>query len=338
MLTDSHFDKNNIVEVEDVLDQAIDLCIENNVKTIFSLGDAFTSRTGQTLSVLIARKNWLSRCRDKDIDVFEIPGNHDKTDLESEDSYLDIYSDQPNYHLYKKEKVLRFHGLICCFLPYFPEDGSYPKRLQDLAAKARKSPEKKLLFTHIAVDGVKNNDGTEVSNTLSGSLFKTFDSVFVGHYHNRSQVGKNIHYIGSPRPKDFGEDDNKGFTILYDDGSFEYTKARFRRFIKIKVDVTASNNAEIETLISKYSNSEHRVRFVVSGEEEDLALLNTSDFSKVGIELKKEPTRISRAISGADEVRVQPLTKASILTSFIQYCKDNGIEGKLKKKGLSYLK
>ena len=91
------------------------------------------------------------------IELYQIPGNHDKTDLDSPDSYLDMFDRvYSTYHLFKEEEAVKINGVLCCFLPYFLESGSYPKRLKKIAKKASKSSAKyKYLFTHIAVNGVK---------------------------------------------------------------------------------------------------------------------------------------------------------------------------------------
>jgi len=207
LITDTHYHKDNTEEVDDVLDQAIQLALEQGVYRIFHLGDVFTNRVGQGLRVLLAFRRWLRNCGEQGIDVWLIPGNHDKTDLESEESYLDVYDSYSNVTIVGKPTYQTFLDTMVGFLPYFKEDGSYPDRLDELVKFPIDSRIKtRILLTHIAVDGVANNDGTEVTNELGAGRFSHFDNVFVGHYHNRSDVGENIHYIGSARPSNYGED------------------------------------------------------------------------------------------------------------------------------------
>ena len=62
---------------------------------------------------------------------------------------------------------------------------------------------------------------------LPARIFSPFDKVFVGHYHNRTVIpGTGIEYIGSSRQHNFGEDEEKGYTVLYTDGTHEFVKNR----------------------------------------------------------------------------------------------------------------
>ncbi len=338
LLTDTHFDKDNVEVVSDILQQALDKCLELGIKRIFHLGDVFTSRVGQGLMVLLAFKKWLRDCEDAGVKIYLIAGNHDKTDQDSEQSYLHVYKGSfDNLTLFEKESYLLIDGVFCAFLPYFLESGSYPSRLSNLSLKARKADGKRILFTHVAVDGVMNNDGSLVKNELNFRKFKNFDSVFVGHYHNRSQVGRNVFYIGSPRPKDFGEDNDKGFTILYDDGTHELIFARFKKFLRLNVDMSKGKEV-IEKLKLKYNNSEDNIRFVVSGEEEELATLSSKEFSDLGIELKKQPLRLSKSIRAAENSEFLEFDKKTIIQSFLQYCSDNEITRLNRSLGMKYIK
>ena len=339
LITDTHHDKNNIVEVNEIIDQAIEVAKAKGITRIFHLGDVFTSRIGQGMMVLLAQRKWIRKCEEAGIALYPIPGNHDKTDQDVPESYLDVFDGlTSNFHLYREETAVKFKDdVFCCFLPYFLEGGSYPLRLANLASKARKSGCKvRLLFTHIAVDGVRNNDGSLVENALGPNMFKEFTSVFVGHYHNRSQVGDNIFYIGSPRPKDFGEDNEKGFTILYPDGSHQLHLAKFKKFVKVKVDLS-EENVDLDALVKKHGNSEHNVRFVITGTEEDLSLVKTQDLAKVGIDVKKEPERMAKSMQAAENSEVVQFNKGTILKGFMEYCKANAISGPRLKLGLKYI-
>lgn len=341
IVADSHYDKNNVSEVSAVMDQAIDLAIERKINTIFHIGDVFTDRTGQGLMVLLAFSRWLQKCSANGIKVHAIPGNHDKTNQESEESYLDIYEGKYGFKLHRTGKYI-FHSpdVLCCFLPYFPEGGSYLSRLEELWSKVVKvdgqKAQNRFLFTHIAIDGVKNNDGSLVTNNLKPKLFSKFTKVFVGHYHNRSNIGR-IHYVGSIRPKDFGEDNRKGFTILNKDGSHEHVDAKFRKFIKVKVDLT-EEEIDFDGLLSQYNTDEDNIRVVITGTEDQLALVPSKTFSDVGIDLKKESVKALKnmeAAVGSDFVRFD---KAAITKAFVKFCKSNDMPKDQIAVGLKYIR
>lgn len=293
LVADSHYDKDNIGEVDDVLDQALELALEQGAEYIFHLGDVFTNRVGQGLRVLLAFRRWLRKCNERNIEVWMIAGNHDKTDLDAEESYLDVYSSYDNVTVISEPTYWNFKGVVVGFLPYFKEEGTYPARLDELIEEfqMRTNELKQVLLTHIAVDGVANNDGTEVTNDLDIKRFSYFDEVFVGHYHNRSDVGKNIHYIGSARPNNYGEDNEKGFTILYTDATYEYVNAKFRKYVKITVDLDKTDKKVLEKWRKKFEGSLNNVRFVLKGTEEQLSAISSASFEESGIDIKKEDKR-----------------------------------------------
>ena len=75
---------------------------------------------------------------------------------------------------------------------------------------------------------------------MPAHIFEPFDRVFAGHYHNRTKVaGTRIEYIGSSRQFNFGENEEKGYTILCADGSAEFVRNRVNQRYRT-LDVTAA--------------------------------------------------------------------------------------------------
>lgn len=72
---------------------------------------------------------------------------------------------------------------------------------------------------------------------MPARIFLPFDKVFVGHYHNRTVIPQTrIEYIGASRQHNFGEDEEKGYTVLYTDGTHEFVKNRVNMRYRV-VDV-----------------------------------------------------------------------------------------------------
>lgn len=335
ILTDTHLSDDNINLVENIFDQAVHYYQKNGITNFIFIGDFFTSRKAQSLNVLLAAKRIFDQLKILKINFVCIPGNHDKVDLDSESSYLDVFLDEGfivrNY-TFEIINDFCFH-----FLPYFKESGEvYSNYLK--AANNNfydRANKKNILFTHIAVTGVKNNDGSVVENELNTSLFKNFDSVFVGHYHNKSQVGTNVHYIGSAFQNNFGEDDQKGFTILYDDGSHEQVQSEFPKYIKVKVDPT--DKKAIKAAQEEHKHSKDNVRFVFEGEESDLKNIKKEVFAELGIDVKFEkpsavPLHAEDLIEKANSLSFD---RSSINKSFDLFCETKRIED--SSIGKSYL-
>ncbi len=340
-ITDTHSDKDNIREVNDVLFQCLDLAEELGVKYIFHLGDIFTNRTGQGLRVLLAVRRWIKAAHKKGIIICFIAGNHDKTDLDSLDSYLDVYDTFENVVVFRKGDFIIVKGVLLAFLPYFKENGAYPKRLAKLVSKIAeidRDVKCKILLTHIAVDGVKNNDGSPVENELTAKSFKAFDDVLIGHYHNRSEVG-NLTYIGSGLPHNYGENNDKGFTILYSDGSFDFQRSKFSKYLKFPIDLGKKKaKKQMQKVLDLHGDSEHHVRVMLRGTEEQLSAVDSRELEQAGIEVKKESKNVLKSINAAENDEFIEFDKKAIMRGFLEYCKDNEITSKQRSVGLGYLK
>lgn len=98
--------------------------------------------------------------------------------------------------------------------------------------------------------GIRGGLQHSTENELSANLFSRWDNVLVGHYHDRCRVGDNIEYIGASRQFNFGEDEDKGYTLLLADGSLEFIQNKDNtryRVIDIpieKVDIHLSDQLE----------------------------------------------------------------------------------------------
>lgn len=336
ILTDTHKTKDNLKLVENIFDQAIELALEIGCGKIFHGGDWFTNRVGQNLATLMAMKRVFDKIEKAGLEIEGIPGNHDKTDQDSEDSYLDIFSGYENLTLHSKGGFRKFKDITVAFLPYFSQ--SYTERLKELekSAKAQKTTHN-VLITHKAFNGVKNNDGSTVEDGVSTKEVKFWDKVLVGHYHDASKVGKNVFYIGSSYQSNFGENLNdKGFTILFDDGSTDFEPSEFPKYKRIKLE--ANDVESIQTELKHYSNSEDNIRFIFSGNETDIEKINLSNFADVGIDCKFESDEINEEILKVERDNFQQLDSKSIKKHFIKYCKIQNIDKKKVKMGLNILR
>jgi len=325
LLADIHIHKDNLGVVRHILQQSLDIAKEKEISMIIILGDIFTERTGQNMFCLNTFLWYVNHKAFKsgELELCLIPGNHDKVDQELEDSYLDVFSGRNNITLFRKEEYIRdFNdGMTFCFLPYFKENGSYKKRLKSL--KLSTEGQRRVLFTHISVDGARNNDGSVVTSGVSAKDFVGFDGTFIGHYHDFSEINKKVRYIGATHCHNYGEDNKKGFTVLYDDGSFEMIRSEFPKFIKRKFDLSEVSMEEIEKLRKKYEGSIHNIRFIFVGSDDQLAMVDRTKFEDSGIDVKTESRRILKNVEVAEETTIIKFDPSQIRKLFIQYCAKN---------------
>lgn len=239
LLNDIHISKDNIPAFKANWQEAIDICRKMDVKEIAIGGDLFFSRAAQTLDVLLAVHDALLTAAEHGIHVTIAEGNHDKVNQENERGYCHVF-DQHSNVLVCDEYVSLPLGDDCRFvlhmMGYFPEDGSFCTRLDRLKEEALDPKHLNFLYIHEGINGAlaQPND-----KELPAKIFEDFDKVFVGHYHNRTIIDKTrIEYIGSSRQHNFGEDEEKGYTVIYTDGSHEFIKNKVNNRYRV-IDVSA---------------------------------------------------------------------------------------------------
>ena len=239
LLNDIHISKDNIPAFKANWQEAIDICRKMDVKEIAIGGDLFFSRAAQTLDVLLAVHDALLTAAEHGIHVTIAEGNHDKVNQENERGYCHVF-DQHSNVLVCDEYVSLPLGDDCRFvlhmMGYFPEDGSFCTRLDRLKEEALDHKRLNFLYIHEGINGAlaQPND-----KELPAKIFEDFDKVFVGHYHNRTIIDKTrIEYIGSSRQHNFGEDEEKGYTVIYTDGSHEFIKNQANTRYRV-IDVSA---------------------------------------------------------------------------------------------------
>jgi exonuclease SbcD len=235
--------------------------------------------------------------------------------------------------LYREFHVEYTEKLNLYFVPYFKEDTVYWDQLKDQMIV--KNPDKlQILFSHCAITGSVNNDGSEVKNGLRVSNFKAFDKVYLGHYHNYQQPAVNIYHLSSICQNNFGEDDEKGFWILTDDGEVEFQQSQFKHYKKIVVNLETTSVEKMRELIeeNKECVAVDNVRLEFVGTEAKLSGVDRNAYLKMGFDVKTKSTEISTDVN-FDEVAVE-YTESSIITEFEEFCALNHLE---KEEGLQYL-
>jgi exonuclease SbcD len=304
------------------------------------LGDVFNSRKSQTLLVLKTFEKILDIVQEYNLEMWCIPGNHDKTSYESNESFLDQYKHHPNLHLVSLSGGIPFKeaNIFLRFIPFFSESRwleQYNSFIEYMGEDWQKTT-RNILCSHIAVNGSQNNDGSKVESTIKPSLFKDFDKVFLGHYHQMQQIGSNIYHLPSIQQNNFGEDEEKGFTVLYDDGSHELVKSSFKPFIKVKIDVNKTSKEEINNYINEYQKQSENahIRFILEGNEEILKSINKEKFLQAGIDVKTKSCEIG-VIEDFDTVEITQYNDENIIEEFELFCEEKGLDFN---EGVKYLK
>lgn len=333
--TDWHLKEINIEQIVDLVKQKCELGKQLGVKTLFCLGDILDSRPGQKEVVLTALSNIINLvCVDFGFDFWIIPGNHDKQNYRSYSSYLDSYKHHPNLHVIDRKGGVPMGDVLFHMLPFFKED-MWLEELEDYKKYIEEFDKNKkyVLLSHTAINGSVNNDGSKVECGISVGDLKEFDLVLLGHYHNQQQVSKNIFHIPSIQQNNFGEDNQKGFTIVYDDCSFDLVKSKFKEYEKVVIDMDKHNADFVDKKIVEYSNVDKYVRFEFIGSEERVKFIKREKFLLHGIDVKIKVKEIEDNIEYISE-EVKKHDNVTIVKEFEQFCKENN---KDFNKGIQFL-
>jgi len=331
-LTDTHLKDKNQELVYNIFEQAIEICKENDIRVIFHGGDFFTNRNSITLTLITQALRIADMLKKEGITLYIIPGNHDKTDQDSERSYLDMFKHRKNIKVIREESCLELKGITFAFLPFFTD--SYNSRLSNVKSMAKDlENDTNILITHIAINGVRNNDGTVVEDCNEPKAFKFWDKVWVGHYHD-SQSFKNVFYTGSAYQANFGERlDDKGFHLVYDNGSLDFIPSKYTRYIKVSLDV----NDDIETELEMYGDKGDHVRFVFSGDQTDIHKIDRQKLDALGIDVKFELNNVNEEILKIENGDFASMSKKNVIGYFREYCELQEIEKSKVGSGLKIL-
>jgi DNA repair exonuclease SbcCD nuclease subunit len=339
-LTDLHVKPDNIPVIQDIIDQAIHLCEQLGVQIILFNGDMFVERDKQPMECLNAVMEMIQKIEDAGIFIFAIHGNHDQKDQDSSLSYLKLYTKFQNFFLIDTNRTVEMTPqLLYHFVPHFKDNEIYREQL--LAVKANiKIDCKNILFTHKEFNGVRNNDGTVVTGSISPDEVKEFDSVMVGHYHDPSIVGTNVYFFGATIQHNFGESAEKGFAVLYDDGSFNIKRSHFPVFRKVKFNVVDLEKTfdEINAVLETIEENQY-VRFVFVGSTTNIEALPVAELRDAGIDVKFERDDvITSDFTDVDDYKIMTFDKKSILKASLEYTQIQSFTPGQRSRFLLYIK
>lgn len=336
LINDIHVSRDNIAEFRKNWSEALQLCKQNEIQYLIVGGDMWLSRNAQTLDVLMAvRWGILEATKRYNLYVIIANGNHDLVDKEAVFGYNHIFSDYEGVEVIGEYTEVELSDTASLYvMSYFPEDGSFIERLNSLQKKyAIDHHKKNVLYLH---EGIRGGLSAPSDDELPANIFKEFDSVLVGHYHNRKQIpGTQIEYIGSSRQHNFGEDEEKGYTILYTDGSTKFVKNEVnRRYKVIEVDVEDINDDFMVMLADIQADSRYKVKVRVKCDSAQSSTINKQQLLEAGankIELVTEQTELMRT----DHQSVtQKFDKSGIKEEYKNFCAQKTIDNQL---GLRYL-
>lgn len=320
--TDWHLKETNASELLDVARQEVALAERLKVRDVVWLGDMFDSRVSQRQDMLNCLDAVIDIHTNRGLNVHCIPGNHDKTDYTADESFLTPYRYHPNFHLYEKETGVLIKGVAAYFVPFYATE-TWTRHFNSIQGLGHGNGS--ILFSHTAIEGSINNDGSAVQSSIKASMFKNFDRVFLGHYHNAQQPARNVFHLPSVIQNNFGEDEDKGFTVLYDDLSFELLRSDFTPYREIVIDTLTASREDIKAVAEESTEGVH-LRVTLKGDQQSIKGVNKKMFTDKGISVKTKYNDVEVDGTVTEEAVCRELSDGDIADKFKSFCEDKGYD------------
>lgn len=310
------------------------ICMERGICEIAIGGDLFLSRVSQTLEVLLAVHDALLLAAANGINVTIAEGNHDKINQENFRGYCHIFDRYPGITVIDDFLTLENPqwDFALHIMSYFPENGSFTARLQGLIAGGLVMEKQNYLYAHQGINGALANP---VEDELPAHIFEPFDKVFVGHYHNRAKIeGTRIEYIGSSRQFNFGENIDKGYTILYSDGSYEFVRNEVN--MRYHVIEAAAEKVDIhlfDLIDEMKADQRNRIKVKVFGKSTDT--IDKQRILDAGANKVEVIAEDAQVIEAPESGMLEKFDNRKIRESYENFCSQKSIEDVAL--GLNYL-
>lgn len=334
-MNDIHISKDNIPEFHKNWNEALEICKDKGISDIIIGGDLWHSSSAQTLNTLLAVKDAIVKAQTNHIHLTIAEGNHDLVDRESLQGYSHIFQGYDEVDVVGDFLIIDFTDKLTLYvMSYFPENGSFVERLQNITEDSNFNKDAtNILYIH---EGIRGGLAQPCEDELPADIFKDFDAVLVGHYHDRKKIpGTRIEYIGASRQHNFGENEEKGYTVLYDDGSYEFIKNEVNiRYRNVTVSYTGLDNAFLDSLAEVKEDSRYKVKVKVNCSSKEAANVDKQKLLDAGaskVEIVTEQTEPSEIKAHELEVKFD---KSGIKKEYTGYCSGKGIDNTM---GLKYL-
>lgn len=329
LMNDLHINKDNIIEYIKNWDEALSICKEYSITKIFIGGDVFTTRSAQTLHPMLAVNSCFRKALKQDIDVYVAFGNHDCPVYDEQENWLDLYSDMVEVghtwtYFETTDKVLA----MCS---YYSEEATMPillKELDDWIEQHHYSYSDVVVYLHSGVHGALGD--FDVPNEIPQELLTKYFRVLCAHYHNRTTIkGTNIEYIGSSRAHNFGEDDQKGYTLFYPNGETLFIQNQVNtRYVTDDVDIE-----ELKGWKKSYSD-QYKVRLRIHCKSSEVETIDRDELLGRGADKIEFVTEKIQSVKVEQSKIEEAFDNKSLQIEYKAFSKSKGIDSRF---GINYL-
>lgn len=331
LANDLHANRDNLTEFEKNWNEMLDVCAEQHIDEIHIGGDLFDSPTVQYLPVMQMVLKCMDKAKQNGITLYISPGNHDLSDRKLTDSWIDCFKE--SCHVVKQPTLFELdNGLCMAQFPYYLEDSIMPdvlKRFEEKLDNVDVHKSNVFLYLHAGVHGALGD--FDVPNELPQKLLKDYRAVLCAHYHNRVHIkGTSIYYIGASRAHNFGEDENKGYTIIdSEESSFTFVKNEVNtRYVTERLDVSDVKNWK-NTYDDRY-----KIRLIIHCQSDKVDTVDKQALFDKGVNKIEFDTEKIQAIRAEQSGIEEKFDSKDLQQEYKSFCKEKEFDNKM---GLKYL-
>lgn len=329
LMNDLHITKDNTLEYEKNWDEALSVCKQYEIAKMFICGDIFTTRSAQSLYPMVVVGKCFHKAVSRGIEVNVAFGNHDCPVYGEDNNWLDLYSDVVNVG--KKWLFEEIGEKVLAMCSYYPEETMMPDLLKSLdywLGENGYSYSDVIVYLHSGVHGALGD--FDVPNEIPQELLTKYFRVLCAHYHNRTIIkDTNIEYIGSSRAHSFGEDDQKGYTLLYPNGE--------TKFIQNEVNIRyATDDVTIDELGTwqKTYDDRYKVRLRIHCNAAEVEVIDREDLVERGADKIEFVTEKIQAIKVEQSKIEEAFDNKNLQLEYKSFCKEKDIDSRF---GIDYL-
>lgn len=336
LFNDIHASRDNLNEFVVNWEEALSICTEQNIRKIIIGGDLFQSRASQTLDTLLMVRACIKKTVSLGIKIILIAGNHDKTDQERYESFNNIFEIDGGAMCLVPEITKNYFQFstssgkkgVFWMLDYYPENGTAIQKINQISDEL-KPGDYNVLYCHQGISGALSKPSHD---ELPVSAFEKFDLVLVGHYHDRCHIkGTNVYYIGSSRQHNYGEDEEKGYTI-FSDGVTKFIKNK----VNIRFATVECRPEDVEAETKKHrdviDNPLYRVRLRVHADQDQT--VDKDAYLGMGYNKVEVVDELLQATQMTEQNLETKYDKTGIKEEYVKFCDDDNSDPAL---GMIYL-
>lgn len=229
LISDVHYSVQTLALADAAMRQAISKANNLGVPLIVAgdLHDTKANLRGECVNAML--ETFKLACYTK---PYVIIGNHDR--LNEKDPRHSLNFLQPYVNLIDSPTTMDYSNSLI-MIPY-QHDANQAKKLMARAVNY------KIIIMHQGLQSSNSGDYIQDKSAISPDNASGL-RVISGHYHTRQTIplpnNGSWSYIGNPYTLNYGEADDpeKGFQVLYDDGSLGFIPTKLRKHIVIDTDV-----------------------------------------------------------------------------------------------------